>query len=364
MATNHQDVVMPDSSDNDSTSELVMPTIGSMSKSSSTKRTNRSPGDRTSSNHFAKQHKFELDPVLIIAGDSPFDRSNFIEFDSEIMEKTKARIKFTMLDRNNNLLIFVESLLDVERIMDCGDLFPYQKKVNLNLKDKRPKLIIKGLNFELANCYINLLSNEGVADIIDLSKNGYSPNIVKIIMENESYAEELLKKGSIKIKQYNFKVEIDSVKKVSLPKHNSYKSSRNQLENESSEPCTTKMQSTEKNSSGTSSSELTAFFSQLNSRLDSDKIEFKKNLVQELTKNKLEIDSTINEKLIKNNNNMISAFVEIFNSSSTSKIDKNKAKTLIANKCNKPLTDENDSIKLSLENFNTDELFALNQDEI
>lgn len=142
MTSNRQDVVMSDNTDNESTSELEKPTIDSLSRSSSTKRTTRSPGDRTSSNHFAKLHKHELDPVLIIAGDFPFDRSNFIEFDSEIIEKTISRIKFTMLDRNNNLLIFVESVLDVERIMDCEDLFHGQKKVNLNLKDKRPKLII------------------------------------------------------------------------------------------------------------------------------------------------------------------------------------------------------------------------------
>ena len=217
MATSNQqnDVMFEDTEKN----ELI--TIDSISKSSYTKRPNRSPDDLNSpsSNHLAKKANHDIDPVLILAGDTPFDRTNFIEFDSKIIELTKADVKFTKLDKNGNLLIFLHSRTDVEKIMNSNSLFAGRKKIDLNLKDKRPKLVIKGLKFELAILYAQELKKEGIVDLINLSKNDYSPNIVKVIMNSEEAAMRLEKIGSIQIKQLKFEVAKELIKnKISPPK--------------------------------------------------------------------------------------------------------------------------------------------------
>jgi hypothetical protein len=81
-----------------------------------------------------------LDPILIIIKDkAKIDRSDFIEFNKSIMSITNAEIKFTMMDKNQNLLIYPKNEKDISIIMKCDDLYPGCHKINLNQKDNRIK---------------------------------------------------------------------------------------------------------------------------------------------------------------------------------------------------------------------------------
>ena len=51
-----------------------------------------------------------------------FDLSDRIVFNSDIISHTNAEIKFSMLDKNSNLLIFSKTKQDVQKLMECDDL--------------------------------------------------------------------------------------------------------------------------------------------------------------------------------------------------------------------------------------------------
>ncbi len=147
-----------------------------------------------------------LDPILIIIKDkAKIDRSDFIEFNKSIMSITNAEIKFTMMDKNQNLLIYPKNEKDISIIMKCDDLYPGCHKINLNQKDNRPKVVIVGLSHSLASKYFSKLKDHGIIDLIDLSKN-HTLNIVKVVCNSSSSAEKLLESGEIIIDGSSFKV--------------------------------------------------------------------------------------------------------------------------------------------------------------
>ena len=355
-----------------------MHTIGSMREEAlnSNKRALNDTNDSNQSPAFQQPFKAYkptlIDPILILSGIDVFNRSDYIEFDSEISEKTGAEIKFTKLDKNGNLLIFPRSSEGADLILNCKDLFPGLKKIDLNNKDTRPKIVIFGLTHQLALKYKSNLTQEGIVELINLTKMGApQANIVKAVFEDVEKANSVIKQGFIQIKYNKFKVEKDYPR--SKPENKikqrvaNYENSYNNQMNAANENEIAESRTMNKHINGNSTTELSALFSELHSRLDSDKIDSKNNLTIELNKNKLELESALNEKMIKNNNCLISAFVDIINATFTTKIDKTKAKNQINSKCNKVLADENDSLKIALDKLNvlsSSDQFVFNQDEI
>lgn len=188
-------------------------TIGDMING--TKRNLDNISTMSSPNDMAAKKAYlnKIEPVLIRAGEGfIFDRSDCISFDSKIIEITNAEIKFTKLDKFKNLLIFPKSYEDVEAIMNCEDLFRGLKKIDFNRKDNRPKLVIKGLSYSQARTHYHSLEMEGIVELINLSKDDRIVNIVKVVMENEEAANDLLDKRYLKILQREFLVVKDKPK--------------------------------------------------------------------------------------------------------------------------------------------------------
>ena len=72
------------------------------------------------------------------------------------MSDSSCDLKFTMLDKNGNLLIFPKTKEDAHKIMLCDSLLNRRKKIDLSTNEKRknddrPKLVIFGLQL----IYIN-----------------------------------------------------------------------------------------------------------------------------------------------------------------------------------------------------------------
>jgi hypothetical protein len=79
----------------------------------------------------------------------------------------------------------------------------------LRKKDIRPAIIIKGLNFKLANKYINILTDYGIEEVIDLNKKNQPEsniNMVKAACENQNVFSRITNKGYIRIENYKFRV--------------------------------------------------------------------------------------------------------------------------------------------------------------
>ena len=121
-----------------SVEETTIPTIASLSNNSKNKRSLDNDESINSSKltpQRNKQNKLEkIDPIRVLAGNEPFDLSDRISFESEIISETNAEIKFIMLDKNKNLLIFPCSNEDANQIMVCDGLLNSRKKINLSGK--------------------------------------------------------------------------------------------------------------------------------------------------------------------------------------------------------------------------------------
>jgi hypothetical protein len=198
-------------------------TIGNIAASMSNKRNNqqRSPNSLTES-PVGKLSKAErVDPILVIAGASPFDLSDRIALNNGIMSDSESELKFTMLDKNGNLLIFPKTKEDAKKIMLCESLLSARKKIDLSTNEKkknddRPKIVIFGLQYSEALKYFEDLKSQGVIELIDLAKknsfNFSAPNIVKAVMDNAETADELVNFGEVFIGKSGFRVEHDAPK--------------------------------------------------------------------------------------------------------------------------------------------------------
>ena len=87
------------------------------------------------------------------------------------MNKTGANIKFTMFDKYGNLLIYPLSEEDCKKIMNCNELFYGCVKKNLNNKDNRPKAVIIGLSYSLAD-KLSATDPSAIADLIEVIVEG------------------------------------------------------------------------------------------------------------------------------------------------------------------------------------------------
>ncbi len=221
-------------------------TIGNIASSMSNKRNNqqRSPNSLTESpiNKAAKSER--IDPILVIAGDMPFDLSDRIALNNGIMSESSCDLKFTMLDKNRNLLIFPKTKEDAHKIMICDSLLNRRKKIDLStnekrMNDDRPKLVIFGLKYSEALKYFDELKSNGVIELIELAKknsfNLSSPNIVKVVIDNAKLADELVDSGEIFIGKCGFRVmrDVSKLKMNTVSKkfslNNNYTSNHQQI---------------------------------------------------------------------------------------------------------------------------------------
>jgi len=296
------------------------------------KKRQRSPNQSPASipeNKQKKEKMVKIDPILIIKNkDTKFEKTDWIEFDSDIMNKTGANIKFTMFDKYGNLLIYPLSEDDGKKIMNCNELFIGCVKKNLNNKDKRPKAVIIGLSHALASKYMNELQEYGIVEIINLSKPGSTKetNIVKVVFDTEENANELINVAEIEIRNCKFDVAKERKKIIrtntELPKLNVNKSSNE--------------------SSASNSSVIDAILFQLSkdkeelhSRLDANSKTLEKNII----KSNLTLEQKVNESMQQNNMKLASALIEIFNSKldTKNKIPIDSVKAHIQTKCNDQL---------------------------
>ena len=108
-------------------------------------------------------HKEFYAPILVLNSSNleKIKQEDKIAFDIQIEKMSGAKIKFTKFDKNSNLLIFPLTENDHQIIKHCKDeLFLYRivvlNKEN-NQKSKEQHIIIKGLSFNLATKYQDLL---------------------------------------------------------------------------------------------------------------------------------------------------------------------------------------------------------------
>lgn len=262
-----------------------------------------------------KKHRLEkVGPILILANESfKFDRRDYISFDHSIIETTEADIKFTKLDRHENLLIFPSSFEDADIIMNCKQLYPELKKINLNDKDNRPKIIIKGLSYSAASTHMEKLEEEGVEELINLTKVGNKPvNIVKVVMKDEITASNLLEKGWFTILHLDFKVEKD------IPKFKANQRQNNPLDFPTRVEFNTNNQRNQHQTPKVANlDDIHSLFNNLNFRLDRDfamqTLKLKQETSVEIAQSIEISESNIMKVIQKNNANLATAISQIIN---------------------------------------------------
>ncbi len=318
-----------ESSDTESETNLTLESIINNNKKRQ-RSPNQSPAS-ISENKQKKEKMVKIDPIVIIKNkDTKFEKADWIEFDSDIMNKTGAKIKFTMFDKYGNLLIYPLHENDCEKIMNCNELFNGCVKKNLNNKDNRPKAVIIGLSYSLAYKYSNELKEYGIVDIINLSKPGSTreANIVKVVFDTEQNANELINLAEIEILNCKFDVA-EERKKIIRTNTNVSKlnSNVNKQSNESSAS----------NSSGIEAIllQLSKDKEELYSRLDVNTKTLEKNII----KSNLTLEQKVNESMQQNNMKLASALIDIVNSKldTKAKIQIESAKAHIQAKCNDQL---------------------------
>ncbi len=286
-----------------------------------------------------KDKMSKIDPILIINdGSSQFNRSNFIEFDNNITSTTNAGIKFTMLDKKGNLLIFPKSTPDAEKIMKCDQLFSGFKKIDLGKKDNRPKAVIIGLTYELANLYIEWLKSYGIIEVINLSRTE-KVNIVKVVFEKTEDCTKLIKNGIIEIESSTFKVCEDrrknngNNKKKKTPKKDNINSEEQDISSESDHETDQKINA--KFNANVSDKidkcvekKMDSFFEKLESKVANSMIN-----------SNLNLETRLLEVMIINNKNIVESVAKHLNSIVyQNRLDENQFSSLILNDCNTSLS--------------------------
>jgi hypothetical protein len=301
------------------------------------KKRQRSPDQSPASIPEIKQKKekmVKIDPILIIKNkDTKFEKTDWIEFDSDIMNKTGANIKITMFDKYGNLLIYPLSEEDCKKIMNCNELFYGCVKKNLNNKDNRPKAVIIGLSYSLADKYLNELQEHGIVEIINLAKPGLlkETNIVKVVFDTEENADKLINEAQIEIRNCKFDVAEERKKII---RTNTNVSKLNLNVNKPSN------ESSASNSSGIEAIllQLSKDKEELYSRLEKLDVN-SKTLEKNIIKSNLTFEQKVNESMQQNNMKLASAIIDIFNSKldTKNKIPIESVKAHIQTKCNDQL---------------------------
>jgi hypothetical protein len=294
------------------------------------KKRQRSPNQSPASlpeNKQKKEKMVKIDPILIIKNkDTKFEKTDWIEFDSDIMNKTGAKIKFTMFDKYGNLLIYPLSEIDCEKIMNCNELFNGCVKKNLNNKDNRPKAVIIGLSHSLARKYSDELEEYGIVEFINLSKSGSTKeaNIVKVVFDTEQKAKELINVAEIEIRNCKFDVAEERKKIIrtntNVPKLNSNVNKPS-------------IEATSSNSAG-----INDIILLLNKNNDGLNAKLEK-LENNILKSNLNLEQKINENMQQNNLKLATALIDIVNSKldTNSKIPIESVKAHIQSKFNEQL---------------------------
>ena len=159
-------------------------------------------------------------------------------------------------------------------------------------------------------------------------------------MKNEEAADILLYNSTIQIKHITFNIALEIITNKPILNKQSL------LNNDAIK------QTPEKSTIASSTTELSAMFEKLHSKLHNDKLESKNNLASELKNNNLLMESKINAKIKQNNVNLIEAIVEMINTVGNNKIDPIKAKNHIKLKCNAFLDVNNEEQTFSSTNNN------------
>jgi hypothetical protein len=282
-----------------------------------------------------KDKMSKIDPILIINnGSSQFNRSNFIEFDNKITSTTNAGIKFTMLDKKGNLLIFPKTTSDADKIMKCDQLFNGCKKIDLGKKDNRPKAVIIGLTYELANLYIDWLKNYGIIEVINLSRTE-KVNIVKVVFEKTEDCANLVASGSVEIESSSFKVCEDrrknnsNNKKKKTPKKSDFNSEEQDVSLESDQEIDQKIEAKFKENvsdkiDNSVQMKMDAFFEKFESKLANSMIN-----------SNLNLETRFLEVMQINNKNIVDSIAKHLNSIVyQNQLDENQFSSLILNDCN------------------------------
>lgn len=121
----------------------------------------------------------------------------------EIILKSSDNAEITKIkiDKNKNLLIFPKTVEDAKKIETNTGLFPNCKKLNLNLTEYKPAIIIRGLNYESACSYYEKLKTKGIIAITNLKNkheaNSIDPKIVKATCDSVETKNRLLKENII-----------------------------------------------------------------------------------------------------------------------------------------------------------------------
>ena len=123
--------------------------------------------------------------------------------EAKVEEYLKENIKDVIIEdykitANGNLLIYTKSNNDNEKILNNNNLFNGLNKINLNVIDKRPYLVIKDMSVEFAEDKFDELNDKyGIIEIFEM-KNKFtnkSYKMVKIELETEDIKRNLSKLG-------------------------------------------------------------------------------------------------------------------------------------------------------------------------
>lgn len=146
---------------------------------------------------------FKLDQQLLV------DRKLL---ESEVKKATEGeniKIRELKLTENGNVLIFPQSQSDRKKIMESINLFPYNKKLDLESEKKKFVLLVKGIKGdEFLEIYDGSDLDYGIAEVLEIkNKEGRILNMCKITINTKEEKDKLVKDGFIQIGLFKYVVE-------------------------------------------------------------------------------------------------------------------------------------------------------------
>jgi hypothetical protein len=159
-------------------------------------------GVSTKDDETAKMEKKEkIAPIII------FKLSEEMKDKAKIEEYLKDNIKDVIIEdykltANGNLLIYTKSNNDNEKILNNNKIFSGLNKLNLNVIDKKPYLVIKDMSIEYAEDKFDELNDKfGIIEIFEMKSKftNKSHKMVKIELETDEIKRNLLAKRFIKM---------------------------------------------------------------------------------------------------------------------------------------------------------------------
>lgn len=167
-----------------------------------------SPNNSPPSNHQPKKMQRVINKAILLHKPACIQEMNEFkarravcdELRSANIDLTDVKITITL---NGNILIYVDSIDYRKRILDDSNLFKGCKRIDLNVSDNKPSLILRGISLHDIKVYEEegLLKDLGVSEIVAVSsrQENRSLRLVKLIFESESVKEAALKKKFISL---------------------------------------------------------------------------------------------------------------------------------------------------------------------